>query len=70
MLVYWRGEWDEYYAARADRTSLELDESMYYALGNKLLDAGAMFAIAVLALVCGYRMWPNRAFHRTAYGVR
>ncbi len=70
LLVYWRGEWYEYYAGWVNRTSLELDESKYYALGNKLLDAGAVFVFAVLALYCGYRIWPNRTFHRTASGVR
>jgi len=62
LLVYWRGEWEEYYASWANRTSLEFDESKYYALGSKYADGAVLVVLAVLALVGGRKMWPNPSF--------
>jgi hypothetical protein len=70
LLVYWRGEWFEYYASWIDRTSLEFDESKYYALGNKYADGSVVLLLGLCAILLGRKMWPNPSFQRTAFGGR
>jgi hypothetical protein len=65
LLVYWRGEWFEYYASWAKRSSLEFDESKYYALGIKYADGGVLFVFSALLILVGRKMWANPSFKRT-----
>jgi hypothetical protein len=61
LLIYWRGEWNEYYASWVDKTTLQLDESKYYLFGSKYL-AGTMYSfIAFFAFICGWRIWRKKS---------
>mgnify|MGYP001481658322 CR=1 FL=1 len=70
LLVYWRGEWYEYYASWVNRTSLHFDQSKYYALGSQLADGSVLIVIALVALIGGRKVWPNPSFQQTAFGGR
>ena len=61
LLIYWRGEWDEYYASWADKTSLEFDESKYYMFGSKYLEGTVVVLIALLTFVCGWLIWRKKS---------
>jgi hypothetical protein len=53
LLLYWRGEWMEYYASWADRTSLEFDRSKYYLLKSRQADAAALALASLCVLWSG-----------------
>ena len=59
LLVLWRGEWFEYYASWAKRSSLEFEPSKYYALGSKYADGLVVILAAVAILAIGWRLWPR-----------
>lgn len=65
LLVYWRGEWDEYFASWGSKTSLELDESKYYFFGIKYLDGISCIVLALLVFIGCIKIWPNQTFQRT-----
>lgn len=65
LLVYFSGEWEEYYASWVNRTSLEFNQSKYYALGSKYADGAALMVIALVLLVAGCKTWPNKRQHMT-----
>ena len=56
LLVYWRGEWFEYYASWANRSSLVFEPSKYYALGSKYADGFIVIVVAVIILALGWRL--------------
>ncbi|MDH4099338.1 MAG: hypothetical protein OEV28_02035 [Nitrospirota bacterium] len=60
LLVYWRSEWNEYYASWVNRTTLQFDESKYYAFGSKLAESSILIIIALSALIGGHKIWPLR----------
>ena len=59
LLVLWRGEWEEYYASWAKKSSLTFDKSKYYALGSSYADSAAVLCFGVLLLFAAFKIWPN-----------
>jgi hypothetical protein len=49
LLTIWRGEWNEYYASWADRSTLSFDRPEYFMFGSRWLDSLA-FGTASLVL--------------------
>ena len=70
LLVYWMGEWEEFYASWAGRSSLNFDPAAYSILGSSLADGWAAIAIGILFLLAACRMWPNPSIEGTASGLR
>ena len=66
LLVYWRGEWAEYYASWVNQTSLEFDRKKYYLLGSELADGFTLTGIALTILIGSYKIWPNKGIKLTA----
>lgn len=63
LLVMWRGEWEEYYASWAKRSSLVFDKRKYYAFGNKYVDSAAVVCLGGLFLFFAFKLWPNNALN-------
>ena len=61
LLVYWSGEWFEYYSSWANSTSLVFEPSDYYLLGSKYAGGSIAIVVAILTIVMGWRLWPNKA---------
>ena len=57
VLAYWRGEWFEYYASWARKTTLVFDKRSYYVLGSSIADGLAIATFAVLLLVLAGWLW-------------
>ena len=64
LLVYWRGEWNEYYASWAKKSSLEFDPAHYYLLGSGYADGAAIAIIAMLLLLSAVKLWPKQSIPR------
>ena len=70
LLVYWMGEWEEFYASWVGRSSLNFDPAAYSILGSNFADGTAAIAIGILSLLAAWRMWPDPSFKRTVNGLR
>jgi hypothetical protein len=69
LLSYWRGEWTEYFASWAHKSSLEFDRTRYFAFGSAFADfvvfAGSGAGIFALGLLARNRS-PNKSLEPTA----
>ena len=59
LLVYWRGEWEEYYAPWSGKSTLNFDESKYYVLGSKRADGGLLLGAGLLLLWLAKKLFPS-----------
>jgi len=57
LLVYWRGEWHEYFASWSKASTLVFDPSRYYQFGGPLQDMAACIAFASVVSVAGAVLW-------------
>lgn len=57
LLIYWRGEWNEYYSSWADRTSMDFEESAFYILGGKYADGALIMVIGAVVFLLGRLIW-------------
>ena len=60
VISYWRGEWMEYYASWADRSTVILDRRAYYILGSEFADVVLMLVITALLVALAIIIWPKR----------
>lgn len=60
LLTFWRGEWNEYYASWANRSSLLFDPAAYFFLGSRWRDLIAFGTAAVFLVLAAIVMWPRR----------
>jgi hypothetical protein len=65
LFTFWRGEWNEYYASWADRSSLSFDPSEYFIFGSKWLDLLAFGAAGAALAGVAFAMWPNQPLQPT-----
>ena len=56
LLSIWRGEWEEFYAAWAKRSSLPLSADDYYMFGSRM----AELSLILLMGVGAWWLWPKR----------
>ncbi len=66
LLVFWRGEWNEYYASWANKSTLYFDPKKYHALGSGIADGAVLAVCSALFLILAVKIWPNPLFQRTA----
>jgi hypothetical protein len=60
LLTFWRGEWNEYYASWADRSSLSFDPAAYFFFGSKRRDLFAFGTAAITLGLAALAIWPRR----------
>ena len=66
LLVFWRGEWNEYYTSWANKSTLHFDPKRYHALGSGVADGVVITICSFLFLLLAIKIWPNHLFQRTA----
>jgi hypothetical protein len=59
IIIYWRGEWFEYYASWVNASTLEFEAKKYYLLGSALVDGLAIFSFSAILGVLARYIWPR-----------
>lgn len=59
LLSIWRGEWNEYYAAWADCSTLSFDRADYFMLGSRWLDSLAFGTAGLVLAWAAFATWPR-----------
>jgi len=68
LLSYWRGEWTEYYASWANRSTISFDARRYYFLGSNFADVMSMVVLTGIFAILAIKTWPKP--QRSAWDLR
>jgi hypothetical protein len=60
LLAFWRGEWDEYYASWANKSTLQFDPRTYHVLGSGVADGAIVIILSALFLVMAIKLWSHK----------
>lgn len=60
VLRLWRGEWEETYTSWNQKSSMELEESIYYLFGSRLAEVMLALLVFVTLLIATIKVWPRK----------
>jgi hypothetical protein len=66
LLVCWRGEWNEYYASWANRSTLQFNQKKYHVSGSGIGDGAFVVICSAFILYLAIKVWPNKCVHPIA----